>query len=72
MVDAYDLAIGGIVQTCLNDTWSSIAFFSKRLTPSQRKYNAFHRELFAMYLTVQYFCILLKERSSLFLLNINH
>ena len=58
MVDASDVAIGGVLQICLNGIWSLIAFFSKRLTPAQRKYNAFDRELLAMYLTVQHFFML--------------
>ena len=34
MVDASDVAIGGVLQIFLNGTWSPIAFFSKRLTPA--------------------------------------
>ena len=54
MVDASDVAIGGVLQICLNGSWSPIAFFSRRLFPAQRKYSAFDREK-AMYLIVQHF-----------------
>ena len=55
MVDASDVAIGGVLQICLNSIWPPIAFFSRRLTPAQRKYSAFERELLAMYLILQHF-----------------
>ena len=54
MVDDSDVVIGGVLQNCLNGIWSPIAFFS-RLSPAQRKYSAFDRELLAMYLTAQHF-----------------
>ena len=37
MVDASDVAIGGVLQICLNGVWSPIAFFSRILTSAQRK-----------------------------------
>ena len=62
MVHASDVAIGGVLQICLNGIWSPIAFFSRRLTPAQRKYSAFDRELLAMYLTVQHFLYFIEEK----------
>ena len=63
MVEASVAAIEGVLQICLNSIWSPIAFFSRRLTPAQRKYRAFDRELLAMYLTVQHFYTLLNKRN---------
>ena len=65
MIDASNVVIGGVLQICLKGIWPSIAFFSRRLTPAQHKYSAFDRELLAMYLIVQHFYILLKERNLL-------
>ena len=71
MVDASDVAIRGVMQICLNDIWSPIAFFSRRLTPAQRKYSAFDRELLAMYLTVQHFLYFIEGKNLLSLLITN-
>ena len=45
---------------------STIAFFSRRLTPTQRKYSAFDRELLAMYLTVQHFLYFMEGKKFIF------
>ena len=55
MVDSSVTAIGGVLQICLKDIWSPIAFFSRRLNVTQRKYSAFDKELLAMYLAVKHF-----------------
>ncbi|UYV63171.1 hypothetical protein LAZ67_2003343 [Cordylochernes scorpioides] len=45
MVDASNVAVGGVLQQ-LNDTaWEPISFFSKKLFPAETKYSAFNREL---------------------------
>ena len=71
MVDASDVAIGGVLQICLSGIWSPIAFFLRRLTPAQHKYSAFDRELLAMYLTVQHFLYFIEEKNLLSLLITN-
>ena len=43
--------------------WYPIAFFSKTLTASERKYSAFDRELLAMYISTKYFRHFLEGRS---------
>ena len=60
MVDASDVAIGGVLQICLNSIWSPITFFSRRLTLAQLKYSAFDKELLA--LIVQHFLYFIKGK----------
>ena len=68
MVDASDVAIGGVQQIFLNGIWSPIAFFLRRLTPAQRKYSAFDRNFWLCILQYNIFYTLLKKRNLLSLL----
>ena len=54
-VDASDYAIGGSLDQHHNGSWQPLAFFSKKLTPAERKYAAFDRELLAAYLGIKQF-----------------
>lgn len=54
-VDASNVAVGGVLQNRLNDDWKPIAFFSRKLTATERKYSTFGRELLAAYLSVRHF-----------------
>ncbi|UYV71845.1 hypothetical protein LAZ67_9000651 [Cordylochernes scorpioides] len=56
LVDASNVAVGGVLQQ-LNDTaWEPISFFfSKKLSPAETKYSAFDRELLAAFLSVKHF-----------------
>ena len=49
MTDASDIAIGGVLQQYLNDTWCPLAYFSRKLTPTEQKYSTYDRELLAVY-----------------------
>ncbi|XP_037557598.1 uncharacterized protein LOC119434526, partial [Dermacentor silvarum] len=49
MVDASDIAIGAVLQQLNDGTWHPTAFFSKKLTPTERRYSTFGRELLAVY-----------------------
>ena len=51
-VDASDTAMGGQIEQKLGNWFVPIAFFSKKLTPAERKYSAFDRELLAIYLSL--------------------
>ena len=55
MVDASNVAVGGVLQQCINSVLKPIAFFSKRLQPAERKYSTFGRELLAVYLAIRHF-----------------
>lgn len=55
MVDASDTAIGASLQQFKIDTWQPLGFFSRKLSPSQRKYSTFDRELTAIYEAIKYF-----------------
>ena len=55
MVDASNTAVGAILQQQVNDDWQPISFFSRSLSPRERKYSTFDRELLATFLTVKHF-----------------
>ena len=55
MVDASNVAVGGVLQQRLNSTWHPISFFSKKLQPAETKYSTFSRELLAIYLSIKHF-----------------
>ena len=48
MSDASDRAVGAVLQQCIGDHWQPIAYFSKKLKPSETKYSTFDRELLAV------------------------
>ncbi|UYV73057.1 hypothetical protein LAZ67_10001691, partial [Cordylochernes scorpioides] len=63
LVDASNVAVGGVLQQ-LNDTaWEPISFFSKKLSPAETKYSAFDRELLAAFLSVKYFSYFLDGKT---------
>ena len=61
---ASEKAIG----SCLNQfdpetqTWRPLAYYSKALSSSQRRYSTYDRELLALFLSVHHFCDLLLSR----------
>ena len=50
VTDASNTAVDAILQQCIGEDWSPIAFFSKMLQPSETRYSAFDYELLATYL----------------------
>ena len=63
-VDASDHAVGAALSQRGGDqVWRPIAFFSKMMTPAERKYSAFDRELLAIYLSIKHFRHFLEGRS---------
>ncbi|UYV74544.1 hypothetical protein LAZ67_12000082 [Cordylochernes scorpioides] len=63
MVDASNVAVGGVLQQ-LNDTaWEPISFFSKKLSPAETKYSAFDRNLLAAFLSVKHFSYFLDGKT---------
>lgn len=55
VTDASDSAIGGVLQQCRDGHWEPLAFFSRKLSPSQIKYSPYDRELLAVYESIRYF-----------------
>ena len=62
--DASDVAVGAVLQQFVDHTWQPLAYFSISLTPTERKYSVFDRELLGIYLAIKIFVILLKVGSS--------
>lgn len=55
VTDASDFAIGGVLQQLKDGNWQPLAFFSRKLSPSQQKYSPYDRELLAIYESIKYF-----------------
>lgn len=55
VTDASDKSIGGVLQQCRDGQWEPLAFFSRKLSPSQIKYSPYDRELLAVYESIRYF-----------------
>lgn len=62
VTDASDTAIGAVLQQRTNDAWQPLAFFSRKLSPSQVKYSPYDRELLAIYEAIKYFRHMLEAR----------
>lgn len=61
--DASDVAVGAVVEQQVAGVWQPLAFFSRKLRDSERKYSVFDRELLALYLATRHFRFLLEGRS---------
>lgn len=53
--DASDIAVGAVLEQYQNSEWKPLAFFSKKMNPTQSKYSAFDRELLAIFLALKHF-----------------
>lgn len=62
VTDASDKAIGAVLQQCRDNAWEPLAFFSRKLSPSQIKYSTYDRELLAIYEAIKYFRHMLEAR----------
>lgn len=63
MVDASDTAIGGVVNQFKDNAWQPLAFFSKKLSPAERNYSTYDRELLAIYAAIKHFHEILEGRN---------
>jgi len=54
-VDASNVAIGAQIEQLQGQSWVPLAFFSRKLTETEKKYSAFDRELLAAYSAVKHF-----------------
>lgn len=55
VTDASETDIGAVLQQWDGNNWEPLAFFSKKLTPTQSRYSTFDRELLAMYQAIKHF-----------------
>ena len=55
MTDASQTGIDGVLQQNIGDAWQPIAFFSRNLDDTQRRYSTFGRELLAMHSAIKHF-----------------
>ncbi|GBM83785.1 Transposon Tf2-9 polyprotein [Araneus ventricosus] len=63
VVDASDNAVGAALQQQVTTGWQPLAFYSKSLSPAQRRYSAYDRELLAAYMAIKYFRHMVEGRS---------
>ncbi|GFS98067.1 hypothetical protein TNCV_2855121 [Trichonephila clavipes] len=63
VVDASDMAVGAALHQQTSKGWQPLAFFSKTLSPAQRRYSAYDRELLAAYMAIKYFRHMVEGRS---------
>ena len=61
--DASDFAVGAVLQQYLDRQWQPIAFFSKKLKPSETRCSTFDRELLAIYLSIKHIRYFLEGRT---------
>lgn len=62
VTDASDHAMGAVLQQLKDNAWQPLAFFSRRLSPSQQKYSTYDRELLAVYESIRYFRHMVEAR----------
>ncbi|GFV46483.1 retrovirus-related Pol polyprotein from transposon 17.6 [Trichonephila clavipes] len=61
-VDASDYAIGGALYQVVDSELQPLAFFSRKLTSSEKSYSAYDRELLAIYSAIRHFRYMLEAR----------
>lgn len=62
VTDASDTAIGAVLQQLDDEAWQPLAYFSRKLSPSQTKYSPYDRELLAIYEAIKYFRHMVEAR----------
>ncbi|GFU72891.1 transposon Tf2-8 polyprotein [Trichonephila clavipes] len=61
-VDASDYAIGGALHQVVDSELQPLAFFSRKLTSSEKSYSVYDRELLAIYSAIRHFRYMLEAR----------
>lgn len=61
--DASETAIGAVLQQQKGKEWQPLAFFSRKLSPAQKKYSTYDRELMAIYEAIRYFRHMVEART---------
>jgi cleavage and polyadenylation specificity factor subunit 1 len=54
--------MGAVLQQRVKNDWQPLAFFSKKLNAVQQRYNAYDRELLAIYEAIKHFRHMLETR----------
>jgi cleavage and polyadenylation specificity factor subunit 1 len=67
VTDASNVAVGAALHQSVNGECSPVAFYSKRLSTTQKNYSAFDRELLAAYMSVLHFKSLIDGQDVLLL-----
>lgn len=55
MTDASDHSLGAVLQQKVDKVWKPLAFYSKAMSETQRRYSVYDRELLAIYTAVKHF-----------------
>lgn len=55
MSDASDFSLGAVLQQKIGNGWRPLAYFSKAMSLTQRRYSVYDRELLAIYTAVKHF-----------------
>ena len=63
VTDASDSGMGACLEQKFSDIWKPLAFFSRKLTPAQRAYSTYDRELTAVFESIKYFRHFLEGQS---------
>lgn len=61
--DASDIAIGAVLEQRYENTWQPLGFYSKKLSPTETKYNTYDRELLAIFRSLKFFRYMVEGRS---------
>lgn len=62
LVDASDFAVGASINQIKDGDFEPLGFFSKSLSPTEKRYSTYDRELLAAYLAIRHFRHLLEGR----------
>ncbi|KAG8201813.1 hypothetical protein JTE90_027294 [Oedothorax gibbosus] len=65
-VDASDFSIGGALMQVVEDELQPLSFFSRKLSPAEKNYSAYDRELLAAYASIKHFRHMLEARQFTF------
>ena len=63
MTDASQTGIGGVLQQNIGNAWQPIAFFSRKLHDTHRRYSTFGRKLLAVHSAIKHFRPFLEGRN---------
>ena len=63
VVDASLIGVGAVLQQWIDDSWKTLAYYSRGLNAAQRAYSAFDRELLAIYLSLRHFMYFVEGRN---------
>ncbi|GBP85600.1 Transposon Tf2-11 polyprotein [Eumeta japonica] len=62
VTDASDTSLGAVLQQYKDKAWEPLAFYSHKLSPAQRNYSPYDRELLAIYEAIKHFRHMLEAR----------